>query len=597
MIFTAAIRLSLRREWTMSKETKTEHYSQALDRSLQSAVGKMSNGLSPAAMMLAFVDWSSHLAIHPAKQLELVDLYSEYLSYILRQYFGHLAGDATGEYAPLSIPQDKRFVDSSWQQFPYSFIYENFLLIQNWWHTAATDVRGVSKHHQDVVDFMLRQILDMMSPANYPLTNPEVQKKSVEEQGQNFVRGYQNFLEDYRRQKADLPPVGAEEFEIGKNLALTPGKVIYRNHLIELIQYTPTTEEVYERPVLITPAWIMKYYILDLTPKHSLVRYLVENGHTVFMISWRNPTKSDRNLSMDDYLELGIMSALSVVNSIVPNQKVNLVGYCLGGTLAAIATAALARENDERLASMTLFAAQTDFTEPGELGLFIDESQISFLENMMREKGFLDAHEMAGAFQLLRSNDLIWSRMIHDYLLGQRKPMTDLMAWNADATRLPYKMHSQYLRNLFLNNALAEGKYLVKNKPIALTDIRLPIFVVATERDHVSPWHSVFKINLLTTGDVTFALTSGGHNVGIVSMPSTKTKRYYRIATLKEKDRYIDPDSWYEHTSPKEGSWWPAWEKWLAKKSGKMVMPPTMGNPELGYAPLEDAPGTYVLQK
>lgn len=578
-------------------EKNKDEYAEALDRSLQAAVGRMNGGLSPAALMLAVVDWYTHVLIHPAKQLQLLDLYAEYYSYIIKQFLGHIAGDTTGEYAMLTPPQDKRFKDKSWQQFPYNYMYESFLLMQQWWHVATTDVRGVSSHHQDVLDFTVRQILDMLSPSNSPFTNPEILKTSIEQNGENFIRGMQNFIDDAERHAKCEPPVGAENFAIGKNLALTPGKVIYRNHLIELIQYTPETEQAYARPVLITPAWIMKYYILDLTPQHSLVHYLVKKGHTVFMISWKNPNSKDRNLTMEDYLNLGIMAALDAVSTIVPNQKINLVGYCLGGTLTAIATAAMARDKDDRLASMTLFAAQTDFTEPGELGLFIDESQISFLENLMQEKGYLDTHQMAGAFQMLRSNDLIWSRLIHDYLLGNRKPLTDLMAWNADATRLPYKMHSEYLRKLFLNNELAEGKYKVNGDRIALPDIKIPIFVVATERDHVSPWHSVFQINLLTTGDVTFALTSGGHNVGIVSMPSKTTKRYYRVSTLKEFDRYIDADTWYSETKPKDGSWWPAWEKWLVKYSGKMTEPPSMGNQDAGYVVMEDAPGKYVLEK
>lgn len=568
-------------------------YMENFDRFLQTAVGRTANGISPAALMLAFVDWSSHLALQPSKQVQLFDLAQENLNHLMRLYVNHLTGDASGEYVTLSptTVKDKRFIDKSWQQFPYSFIYENFLLWQNWWHVAATDVRGVSHHHLDVVDFTLRQILDTLSPANSPFTNPEVQRVAQKDYGINFLKGFENYLDDVRRYRSNEAPPGATNFIPGKEVAITPGKVIYRNNLIELIQYSPMTDTVYAEPVLITPAWIMKYYILDLTPKHSLVKYLVKKGHTVFMISWKNPQQNDSELGMEDYLNLGIMSALDVVQTVVPKQKVHLVGYCLGGTLTAIATATLARDNVDRLASMTLFAAQTDFTEPGELGLFIDESQIAYLETLMREKGYLDTHQMAGAFQLLRSNDLIWSRVIHDYLLGLRKPLTDLMAWNADATRLPYRMHSEYLNNLFLRNQLAEAKYLVAGKPIALSDIRIPIFVVATERDHVSPWHSVFKINLLTQGDVTFALTSGGHNVGIVSMPVKKTKRHYRISTLKESDRYIDADTWYEKTKPTGGSWWPAWESWLAEHSGAKVAPPKMGDV------ICDAPGNYVLQK
>lgn len=581
---------------SMSVE-KHPGYSETLDFSLQAALGKITGGISPAALMLAFADWYSHLLMQPSKQLSLLQLAEENYWHMVRQYFGHIAGDTSGEYCSLTIPQDKRFIDKSWQQFPFSFLYESFLLTQAWWHQAATNVRGLSKHHEDVVDFQIRQILDMLSPSNSPFTNPEVQTATVETEGENFINGFKNFLDDTHRYQMNEPPAGSENFIIGENIAVTPGKIIYRNSLIELIQYLPSTDSVYAEPVLITPAWIMKYYILDLTPKHSLVKYLVKKGHTVFMISWKNPTKKYRNMTMEDYLQQGIMSALDVVTAVVPKQKVHLVGYCLGGTLSAIASATMARDNDDRLSSMTIFAAQTDFTEPGELGLFIDESQIAFLESLMEEKGYLDTHQMSGAFQLLRSNDLIWSRLIHDYLLGKRKPLTDLMFWNADATRLPFKMHSEYLRNLFLNNQLAEGHYFVNNRPIALSDIKLPIFVVATERDHVSPWRSVFKINLLTNADVTFTLTSGGHNVGIVSMPVKKTKRYFRISTLKESDRYIDPDTWYQNTKSLNGSWWPAWEKWLAKHSGEKIAPPEIGCAAADYIPLEDAPGTYIFQK
>lgn len=580
-----------------TKYQANKRFAKTLDRTLQAALGNISGGISPAALLIAFVDWYSHLLINPGKQFELISLFQENYWHLFSQLTGHLSGDATGEYSPVTGPQDKRFVAKSWQTFPYSYMYESFLMMQNWWHVAATDVRGVNKHHEEVVDFTLRQILDMLSPSNYPLTNPEVLEKTVAEQGQNFVRGYENFLDDLNRYQTHQPPAGAEQFVIGENIAITPGKIIYRNELIELIQYAPQTDEVYAEPILITPAWIMKYYILDLAPQHSLVNYLVKHGHTVFMISWKNPTKKERNLGLNDYLNLGILSALDIVKKTVLDEKVHLVGYCLGGTLAAIAAATLARDEVDCLASLTLLAAQTDFTEPGELGLFIDEAQLTFLENLMLEKGYLDTQQMAGAFQLLRPNDLIWSRLIHDYMLGSRSAMTDLMAWNADATRMPYRMHSEYLRNLFLDNQLAKGKYLVNDRPIALPDIRIPIFVVATERDHVSPWRSVFKINLLTTTDVTFTLTSGGHNAGIVSLPSKKTKRHYRSNTLDKNQRYLDADTWYEKSKVEEGSWWLVWEHWLTALSSKKIKPPHFGAKQKGVTPIEDAPGTYVLEK
>jgi len=573
-------------------------YSQILDRLIHANLSQFTSGISPAALTLAFVDWYIHLKFHPVKQIELIE-HAQNISYRLWCLLLDPCSSSgeLGQFHVKPTSHDKRFINENWQQLPYYWIYQSFLLTEEWWKNAATNTRGVSRHHEDVTKFTIRQILDMFSPSNFLLTNPEVQKATLEQKGQNLIQGCLNFFEDIRRNIAKEPPVGAEDYKVGENIAITPGKVIYRNNLIELIQYEPMTKQVYANPILITPAWIMKYYILDLVPKHSLVRYLVKNGYTVFMISWKNPDGKNRNNGMEDYLQQGIFSSLDVISAIIPRHKIHLVGYCLGGTLAAIAAATLAREGITSLASVTLLAAQVDFTEPGELGLFIDESQIAYLENLMWDKGYLETHQMLGAFQLLRSNDLIWSRMIYDYLLGQRKPMTDLMAWNADATRMPYRMHSEYLRNLFLNNQLAEGNYLIRDKPIALSDINVPCFTVGTEHDHVSPWHSVFKINLLTTVDVTFVLTSGGHNVGIVSLPSKKTKRHYRISTFKVEDRYMDSNRWFHHTKPILGSWWPAFEAWLTQHSRKKVPPPPMGCAEKGYLPLEDAPGSYVQQK
>jgi polyhydroxyalkanoate synthase len=415
------------------------------------------------------------------------------------------------------------------------------------------------------------------------------------EGGRNLLRGYQNFIEDWERMAGGRPPVGAEDFQPGRDVAVTPGKVVYRNRLMELIQYAPTTKTVRPEPILIVPAWIMKYYILDLSPDNSLIKYLVGQGFTVFTISWKNPDPEARDLGLDDYRRLGILAALEAIEAIVPERKVHGVGYCLGGTLLAITAAGLARNGTSPFETLSFLAAQIDFTEPGELQLFINESQLRFLEDMMWEQGFLDAKQMSGAFQLLRSNDLIWSRMMREYLLGERTPMNDMMAWNADTTRMPYRMHSEYLRKLYLNNDLAEGRYEVDGRPITIADIRQPVFTVGTVKDHVAPWRSVYKWNQLSDTSVTFLLTDGGHNAGIISEPG-HPRRSYQMATRAEGDLHVDPDTWASQTPKQDGSWWPAWINWLEEHSGEPVLPPDLGARDKGYAAEYDAPGTYVFE-
>jgi len=560
------------------------------DRSLHAAAARFTFGLSPAALAKAYYDWATHLFFSPGKRLQLVDKAARKSMRFANYAFRYASEGGTVPPCIEPLPQDHRFAGADWQKPPFNFIYQAFLLQQQWWHNATTGVRGVTRHHEDMVEFAARQLLDMVSPSNFLATNPEVLRHTVANGGMNLVSGLRNLAEDWERAISGKKPVGTEDFVVGRDVAVTPGKVVYRNRLIELIQYAPATAKVRSEPILIVPAWIMKYYILDLSPHNSLVRYLTEQGFAVFMISWKNPSPDDRDLGLDDYRTLGVMAALDAVNAIVPEQKVHAVGYCLGGTLLSIAAAAMARDGDVRLQTVTLLASQTDFTEAGELTLFVNESQVAFLEDMMWEQGFLDASQMAGAFQMLRSNDLVWSRLVHEYLMGERAPMIDLMAWNADATRMPYRMHSEYLRRLFLNNDLAEGRYTVADKPIALADIRAPMFTVGTTRDHVSPWRSTYKINFLTDTDVTYLLASGGHNAGIVSEPG-HNNRSYQVMTRKTKDRYTDPETFLAQAPQKEGSWWPEWAAWLGARSGAAVAPPAMG------AALCDAPGTYVLQQ
>lgn len=570
-----------------------------LDRSTHAMAARFTGGLSPSALAGAYADWVVHLATSPGKRLQLVEKAVK-KSLRLANYATQCAQKKNDDEAsPRCIeplPQDKRFSDPAWQAFPYNLLHQSFLMTQQWCHNATTGVRGVTQQHENVVEFATRQVLDVFSPSNYFLTNPEVLQKTVDENGQNLVRGYQNFVKDFEAAVSGRKRTDNQKYEVGRNIAVTPGKVIYRNRLIELIQYEPATEKVHPEPILIVPAWIMKYYILDLSPENSLVRYLTNQGYTVFMVSWKNPDPDDRDLSMDDYRRLGVMAALDVIENIIPNEKVHGVGYCLGGTLLTIAAAAMSRDNDDRLKTLSLFAAQADFTEAGELMLFINESQVTFLEDMMWEQGFLDTSQMAGAFQLLRSNDLIWSRSVRNYLMGEEQELNDLMTWNADATRMPYRMHSEYLRHLFLNNDLAEGRFLVEGSPIAVSDITAPIFAVGTERDHVAPWRSVYKFHILSDTEITFLLTNGGHNAGIVSEPG-HPRRHYRLRLRTAEDRYKDPEQWYEETSQQEGSWWPELSAWLKSRSGAPASPPPMGLTDQGYEILGNAPGTYVFQE
>jgi polyhydroxyalkanoate synthase subunit PhaC len=560
------------------------------DRALHAALAPLTGGVSPTALSLAFADWMAHLVAAPARRADLAQ------DAVRR--IAHFAEAAVNPSTPWSLiaphPQDHRFAAADWDHPPFNLMAQGFLLAEEWWHDATTTIRGVSQQNQKIVEFTVRQLLDTFAPSNFVLGNPEVIRHTLATGGKNFAAGLQNWAEDVLRPRAGAGD-GEQDFVVGRDIAVTPGKVVYRNELIELIQYAPATGEVHPEPVLIVPAWIMKYYILDLSPHNSLVKYLTERGFTVFMISWRNPTADDRDLALEDYRRLGVMAAVDTIGRIAPGRQIHAAGYCLGGTLLSIAAAAMSRDGDHRLTSVTLFAAQTDFTDAGELTLFINESQVSFLEDMMWKRGVLDTAQMAGAFQMLRSNDLIWSRMVRDYLLGERSEPNDLMAWNADATRMPYRMHSEYLRKLFLDDDLAEGRYMVEGKAIALSDIHAPMFVVGTTRDHVAPWRSTFKIHLLADAEITFVLTGGGHNAGIVSPPSPHAHGY-RVMTKEADAAYVGPDEWLTKAPHAEGSWWTEWAQWLAARSGALCDPPAMGLAGADTVALPDAPGSYVLQ-
>ncbi|HML13483.1 MAG TPA: alpha/beta fold hydrolase [Xanthobacteraceae bacterium] len=566
----------------------------AFDRMVRAQLARATAGLSPWALAEAYFDWAVHLAHSPGRRLKLAgDAATGGIDTIF-DCWRCLLG-ATPEAAERALLHDERFRDPAWNAFPFNAYARAFLSVERWWEEATTGVRGVSRQHAAEVTFGARQMLDTFSPTNFIAANPRVLRRTLEEGGRNLVRGFSHLMEDVSRRQSKLPPVGDERFVVGKTVAVTPGKVVHRTPLAEVIQYAPATARVRPEPIVIVPAWIMKYYILDLSPANSFARYLTEQGFTVFMISWKNPDADDRDIGFDDYRTQGFLPALDAALAITGARKAHALGYCLGGTLLAIAAAAMARNGDERLASLTFLAAQTDFSDAGELNLFINESQVAFIEDMMHERGYLEAAQMAGAFALLRSNDLIWSRLVHDYLMGERSRPIDIMAWNDDATRMPYRMHSQYLRSLFLDNDLAEGRFEVEGRRIALHDIKAPIFAVGTERDHVAPWRSVFKFHLFAD-DVTFALTNGGHNAGILSQPGHRG-RHFRLARKSRDEPYVDPDAWLARTPPREGSWWPALAAWLAARSGDEVAPPPLGRPGTRFAADADAPGSYVLMR
>jgi poly[(R)-3-hydroxyalkanoate] polymerase subunit PhaC len=587
--------IKIKTEATAAQKSSSDTAFQFLDRAAHAAIAQATLGLSPAALGGAFFDWWVHLAFSPGEQAELVQKAIAGAVDNLA-FAAQSASGSPGDPSERALPHDDRFRAPNWQAFPFNIYAHNFLSIERWWEAATTHVRGVSRRHDDMANFTARQLLDTVAPSNFIATNPEVLARTRAESGANLVRGYANWLADLTRARSGAPPRGTETFKVGETVAVTPGKVVLRTRLAEIIQYAPATDRVRPEPIVIVPAWIMKYYILDLSPANSLVKFLTQQGFTVFMVSWKNPGAEDRDVGFDDYRTEGVLPAIKAATAITGARKVHAVGYCLGGTLLSITAAAMARDGDERLATVSLFAAQIDFTDAGELMLFIDESQVTFLEDMMWERGYLDSKQTAGAFQMMRSNDLVWSRSIHDYLMGEQSFPIDIMAWNADATRMPYRMHSQYLRSLFLNNDLAEGRFKVDGRPVALPDIRLPLFVVSTERDHVAPWRSVFKLHLLTDAPITFVMTNGGHNAGILSEPG-HAHRHFRMALREHGEPYIDPDKWRAEHKPHQGSWWPAWSAWLAARSGKPVPPPPLGGAVVGFAAIEDAPGRYVFMK
>lgn len=576
------------------KAPPSSHPYDKLDRASRAILARATGGVSPHSIMATWVDWAVHISRSPGRQMELSELALTNAGR-LWQFAYDLSTGAKPEPPFQSRAEDHRFDAPDWEKAPFALWQQTFLSTQSWWQAATETMPGVGQRDTERAQFQVRQALDVLSPSNHPLLNPEILKRTQETAGANLVEGGAHFLDDFLHALTQSRPNPPEGFEIGKDLACTPGKIVFRNELFELIQYSPTTEKVQAEPVLIVPAWIMKYYVLDLSPENSMVRYLVNQGFTVFMMSWVNPTAEHADFSLEDYRLKGIMAAMDAIGEIMPDRKLHANGYCLGGTLLAIAAAVMSRDEDDRLASVTLMAAQVDFAEAGELLLFIDDSQVAFVEDLMWLQGFLDRPQMTRTFTTIRAEDLIYARAVRRYFLGEEDLRSDLTVWNNDTTRMPARMHSEYLRGLFLENRLSAGRFAVEGKVIALKDIRVPLFVVGTETDHIAPWRSVYKVRLFTDGDLTFVLTKGGHNGGILSEPGHRG-RHYRIDHREPNSLYTSPDDWLAESVVKSGSWWPEWASWLRKTSSGETEPPRMGSTDKSGQFMPAAPGSYVFQ-
>ncbi|TSE34765.1 Poly(3-hydroxyalkanoate) polymerase subunit PhaC [Tepidimonas fonticaldi] len=614
---------------------------EAMDQQASVLMAQLWSGLSPISLTLAATDWALHVLSSPGSQRRLARQAAELgqawwqdawragmgtVTAFLAPGVSGAAAAGTGEAgggsgtqggpgddgaqaedaSPLAraLREDARYADPAWQRWPWSGLASAGKALELWWQQAAA-LRGMQPHSREQMRFYGRQWLDAWAPSNVLWTNPQALQRAWETGGQSLVKGWGRMVEDVQWRLGLQPPPRRFDPELAprRGLATTPGQVVLRNALIELIQYAPTTPTVQREPVLVIPSCIMKYYILDLSPHNSLVRWLVGQGHTVYIVSWKNPDEDDALLAMDDYVRDGVLAALDHVRC-ATGAPVHLMGYCLGGTFAAIAAAALGG-GDARLgcqyavgaaeegvlASLTLLAAETDFKEPGELGILIDEAQVRLLEDMMAARGYLTGQQMAGSFQFLHSRELVWSSQTRRWLLGEDEVGNDLMAWNADVTRLPAVMHSQYLRSCYLNNDLAEGRFQFEGQPIALRDIRVPVFAVGTVKDHVAPWRSVYKIHHLVSADVTFALTNGGHNAGIVSEPGHRG-RYHHLLTTPADHPWRTPDEWLAAAPRLEGSWWPSWSAWLKQRGSGQEVPARQPPQDPALGP---APGRYVM--
>ncbi|MDB5364437.1 MAG: class poly(R)-hydroxyalkanoic acid synthase [Rhodospirillales bacterium] len=547
----------------------------------------------------AFFEMTAKLMVDPTRLMQAqVTLWSDYMQLWQRtteRFLGAAKGtDLPSEPVIEAAKNDKRFKDPAWQDHAvFDFIKQSYLLSARFMQNTVRNVEGLDDKTAKKVDFYTRQFVDAMAPSNFVLTNPEVLRTTVESRGENLVKGLEHMLDDLERGKGQLSikMTDTDAFKLGENIATTPGKVVFQNDLMQLIQYAPSTGKVRKRPLLIIPPWINKFYILDLKPKNSFIRWAVAQGHTVFVVSWVNPGGRLAEKSFEDYMDEGPFAALGAIEAATGETQVNVIGYCIGGTLLATMLAYMAKKGDRRFVSATFFTTMVDFAEAGELSVFIDEEQIQVIEDRMREKGYLEGGNMAGTFNMLRANDLIWSFVVNNYLLGKEPFPFDLLFWNSDATRMPYAMHSFYLRNMYQENRLVRpGGITIHGEPIDLTQIQTPIFILATKEDHIAPWKSSYAATQLYRGPVKFCLAGSGHVAGVVNPPDAQKYHYWTGTKLPKQ-----PDAWFEAATQHPGSWWTEWDKWAQKFDGGLVAARQPGDGKL--KPIEDAPGAYVKQR
>ncbi|MCW2246476.1 polyhydroxyalkanoate synthase [Azospirillum fermentarium] len=544
----------------------------------------------PMGIGHAFLEMTARMMADPAKLMKAqMTLWQDYLT-LWQRTTQRLLGQ---EAAPVISPakDDRRFKDSAWDENTlFDFIKQSYLLSARWMQSTVSEVEGLPDQTAKKVDFYTRQFVDAMAPSNFVMTNPEVLRTTIETGGENLVKGLEHLLKDLERGKGELriSMTDYDAFQVGKNIAVTPGKVVFQNDLIQLLQYTPTTPDVAKRPLMIVPPWINKFYILDLREKNSYIKWAVDQGHTVFVLSWVNPDERLAKKSFEDYMIEGPLAALDQIKIATGEDSVNAVGYCLGGTLLAATLAYMAAKGDERIASATFFTTMLDFAEAGELSVFIDEEQLNYIEGKMSERGYLDGSEMATTFNMLRANDLIWSFVVNNYLLGKDPFPFDLLYWNSDSTRMPAAMHSFYLRNMYQKNLLQQpGGVTLAGVPIDLRNVKTPAYFLSAREDHIAPWKSTYAGTQLFSGPVKFVLAASGHIAGVINPPSAGKYCYWTNEALPK-----DPEAWLKDTAQAPGSWWTDWQAWVSQYSEGTV--PARDPSNGGLPALDEAPGSYV---